>query len=58
YSDLDYTSYIKTQRLTIRYLFNYYSSTISFRLKRLQVVALSFIETEYYRLSNTIREAA
>ncbi|PSS16787.1 hypothetical protein M430DRAFT_103020, partial [Amorphotheca resinae ATCC 22711] len=35
YSDLDYASYIKTQRLTIRYLFNYYSSAISFRLKRL-----------------------
>jgi hypothetical protein len=58
YSDLDYTSYIETRRLTIRYLFNYYSSVISFRSKRLQVVALFSIETEYYRLSNTIREAA
>jgi hypothetical protein len=53
YSDLDYASYIETQRLTIRYLFNYYSSAISFRLKRLQVVVLSSIETEYYRLSVT-----
>jgi hypothetical protein len=35
YSNLDYTSYIETQRLTIRYLFNYYSSAISFRLKYL-----------------------
>jgi hypothetical protein len=58
YSDLDYASCIKTQRSTIRYLFNYYSSAISFRSKRLQVVALSSIETEYYRLSNAIREAA
>jgi hypothetical protein len=33
YSDSDYASYIKTQRSTIRYLFNYYSSAISFRLK-------------------------
>ncbi|PSS27073.1 hypothetical protein M430DRAFT_92187, partial [Amorphotheca resinae ATCC 22711] len=58
YSNLDYASYIEIQRLTIRYLFSYYSSVISFRLKRLQVVALSFIEIEYYRLSNAIREAA
>jgi hypothetical protein len=58
YSDSDYAGCIETRRSTIGYLFNYYSSAISFRLKRLQVVALSSTETEYYRLSNAIREAA
>jgi len=35
YSDSDYASCVEIQRLTIRYLFSYYSSAISFRLKRL-----------------------
>jgi hypothetical protein len=58
YSDSDYARCVETRRLTIRYLFNYYSRAISFRSKRLQVVALSLTETEYYALSNVAREAA
>jgi hypothetical protein len=58
YSDSDYAGCVETRRSTIGYLFNYYSSAISFRSKRLQVVALSSTETEYYGLSNAIREAA
>jgi hypothetical protein len=58
YSDLDYVRCIETRRSTIRYLFNYYSRAISFRSKRLQVVVLSLTETEYYALSNIVREVA
>jgi hypothetical protein len=58
YSDSNYAGCVEIQRSTIGYLFNYYGSVISFRSKRLQVVALSSTETEYYRLSNATREAA
>ena len=58
YSDSAYADCISTRRSTTGYVFFYYGGVITYRSKRLQVVALSSTEAEYYALGNAAREAA
>lgn len=58
YSDSAFADDIRSRRSTTAYVFLYYGGVISYRSKRLQVVALSSTEAEYYALGNAAREAA
>lgn len=58
YSDSAYADCLSSRRSTTGYIFFYYGGVISYRSKRLQVVALSSTEAEYYALGNASREAA
>ena len=58
YSDSAFANDIFSCRSTTAYIFFFYGGVVSYRSKRLQVVALSSTEAEYYALGNVAREAA